>query len=191
MILADHEILREVCTNHLSIKPFTEKNIQPNSYDVTLSNSFQLIQRKTADDNPVDPYDSSTWGDMYQPYSGDYIDLKPGQTLLGSTIESFRIPADMCARIEGKSSVARLGIDNHKTAGWIDAGFTGTITLELTNHQDNTVRLWAGMPIAQIAFFRCSPARVPYNLKAGAKYNGQMGATVSRYYENAFNRDQI
>jgi dCTP deaminase len=99
-------------------------------------------------------------------------------------MEKIELSDSICATIEGKSSLARLGITVHQTGGWIDCGFRGTITLEMTNENMRPVILSAGMPIAQLVFYKTERAEIPYHAKQNAKYRDQSGATGSRYFEN-------
>ena len=112
--------------------------------------------------------------------------LHPGEFVLGSTAERIGIPDDLVGRLEGKSSLARLGLLIHSTAGFVDAGFDGYLTLELSNVATLPITLYPGMKIGQISFLQMtSPADVPYGeASIGSKYQGQRGPTPSRYWEN-------
>ena len=114
----------------------------------------------------------------------EYIDINPGMFVLAETYEAITLPDNVVATIEGKSSIARLGITLHQTGGWIDAGFSGTITLEICNANQRPVRLHAGMPIGQLVFYTTEKAEKPYGAKGDAKYLNQKNATLSRYHEN-------
>jgi dCTP deaminase len=117
---------------------------------------------------------------------GDAFILHPGEFVLGSTSERVTLPDDLVARIEGKSSLGRLGLLIHSTAGFVDAGFSGHITLELSNVANLPITLYPGMKIGQVSFLRMTtPADVPYgSARVGSKYQGQRGPTPSRYWEN-------
>jgi dCTP deaminase len=117
---------------------------------------------------------------------GEAFMLHPGEFVLGSTLERVGVPSDLVARVEGKSSLGRLGLVIHSTAGFIDAGFDGHVTLELANLANLPITLYPGMKIGQISFIKMtSPAEKPYGSGAkGSKYQGQRGPTPSRYFEN-------
>jgi len=117
---------------------------------------------------------------------GEAFMLHPGEFVLGSTLERVAVPSDLVARVEGKSSLGRLGLVIHSTAGFIDAGFDGHVTLELANLANLPMTLYPGMKIGQISFIKMtSPAEKPYGSGAkGSKYQGQRGPTPSRYFEN-------
>ena len=117
---------------------------------------------------------------------GDAFVLHPGEFVLASTLELFTLPADLAGRLEGKSSLGRLGLLTHSTAGFIDPGFSGHITLELSNVANLPITLWPGMKVGQLALFRMSsPAQTPYGSGSlGSKYQGQRGPTPSRAYLN-------
>jgi dCTP deaminase len=183
-ILVDHEIRKEIEEGKLIIEPYDIALVQPNSYDVRLSNRFSWHE---AGDEVIDPYASHT---VLQGLAHDVTDsmvIKPGQFILGATLEAFCLPSDIVGQLTGKSSLARLGVMVHVTAGFIDAGFShppAQITLEIVNVGNRPVRLHAGMSIAQMVFTRTSVCDVPYNKKPSAKYNGQPAAAHSRYYLN-------
>ena len=136
-------------------------------------------------DTVIDPYEKESVCSNVEEMVADSIVLRPGQFLLAETLEAIELPDDVVASIEGKSSIARLGIELHQTGGWIDAGFRGTITLEMCNVNSRPVRVYAGMPIGQLVFYRTDRAARPYNMKQDAKYMDQRQATLSRYHENA------
>ena len=114
----------------------------------------------------------------------DSFVLNPGQFVLAETFECIGLPDNIVATIEGKSSIARLGVTLHQTGGWIDAGFRGTITLEMCNVNSRPVKVYAGMPIGQLVFYTTERAENPYFKKGDAKYLDQRQATLSRYHEN-------
>ena len=162
MILSDRTIRLEIAAGRIVIDPFEPANVQPSSVDLT-----ELIE--------IAP--------------GDAFILHPGEFVLGATAERVCMPDDLVARIEGKSSLGRLGLLIHSTAGFIDPGFDGHVTLELSNVATLPITLYPGMKIGQVSFLRMTtPADEPYgSSKLGSKYQGQRGPTPSRYYEN-FNR---
>jgi dCTP deaminase len=187
-VLSDVDILEYVSSDRLIISPFDMDRVQPASYDVTLDASLMHFQtdarigghtidtKKSLEQNGIDMVTKSI-----QPYC-----LQPGEFLLGSTVEAFRIPDNLVGRVDGKSSLGRLGLIVHATAGYIDPGFEGTITLEITNLTKFPIILYAGMPIAQISFsmMNKSSAR-PYGSKSlNSKYQNQNGPTESRYSKN-------
>jgi dCTP deaminase len=191
MILVDWQIKKEVKSGRLKIEPYKDELVQPNSIDVRLADEFIVY---SAQDIPyvIDPYKKHNIEITEQPGLNIIIEkitsksflIKPGQFVLAATLEYFELPDDIVASIEGKSSLARLGLAIHSTGGWIDAGFRGTITLEMTNVNKYPIRLHAYMPIGQVVFYKTEHADVPYYEKHDAKYLGQVSPTLSRYYEN-------
>ena len=182
MILVDKQILKKVSSGKLGIDPFHADRIQPNSYDVSLSPNFTYVGR---DCNEVlDVKDENTYHSGTVKICRGSIVLNPGEFVLGETLEKVRLPDNIVASIEGKSSLARLGLQIHQTGGWIDAGFSGTITLELYNANPRPIKLYAGMPIGQLVFFKTKHCAIPYSRMPHAKYYQQTGATTSKYYEN-------
>lgn len=182
MILVDKQILKKVSSGKLGIDPFYAGQIQPNSYDVSLSPNFVILEHDCND--ILDVKDENTYHCGAVKICSGWITLNPGEFVLGETLEKVRLPDNIVASIEGKSSLARLGLQIHQTGGWIDAGFSGTITLELYNANPRPIKLYAGMPIGQLVFFKTKHCETPYNLKPNAKYYQQTGATTSKYYEN-------
>jgi dCTP deaminase len=180
VILSDREIAGEVKSHNLGITPFDEKNLQPASYDLRLDRHFRKFGKNLSGTRLVDPADPT---DLTIPYEMDKIGLEPGGFLLASTVEHVRIPRHLVARVEGKSSLARLGLFVHVTAGFIDPGFDGHITLELYCGNGMGLWLYAGMPIAQIAFERMS---TPPSSGYSGKYQGsnEPGPVPSRYHLN-------
>jgi dCTP deaminase len=184
-ILVDFEIKEAVRKGELVLEPYDEVLVQPNSYDVRLDNKFSW---HTAASEVIDPYNSQTILDGLINVSEDNFVVAPGQFILGATMERICLPADIVGQLTGKSSLARLGVMVHVTAGFIDAGFShppAQITLEIVNVGLRPVKLYAGMPIAQMVFTKTAVCKVPYNAKPNAKYNGQGAAAPSRYYLNA------
>lgn len=183
-ILVDFEIKQEVQQRRLVIEPYSEALIQPNSYDVRLANSFSWHE---PGEQVIDPYDSQSVLNGLEHVVDESIVIKPGQFVLGATLERVCLPDDIVGQLTGKSSLARLGVMVHVTAGFIDAGFShppAQITLEIVNVGSRPVRLHAGMSIAQMVFTRTQPCSIPYHKKPNAKYNGQPAAAHSRYYLN-------
>lgn len=179
-MLSDNDILDAMYRGVLEIEPFIAAQLQPASYDVRLDRKFMDFILKPGE-TPVDPEDDNS-ANMVEWQSNDIL-LHPGHFVLGSTIEKIKLSTSIAARIEGKSSLGRLGLMVHSTAGFIDPGFEGTITLEISNIGPQPVVLRAGMRIGQLCFFRLdSPASAPYgDPKFGSKYQGQEGPVASRY----------
>jgi len=184
-ILVDFEIRNVIASGSLVIDPFDDALIQPNSYDVRLADSFAWHE---AGSGVIDPYDSDSVLEGLVSITDDTFLLQPAQFVLGATAEKFSLPSDIVGQLTGKSSLARLGVMVHVTAGFIDAGFSdppAQITLEIVNVGMRPVRLHAGMAIAQMVFTRTAECETPYNAKPSAKYNGQPAAAHSRYYLNS------
>jgi len=183
-ILVDYEIRREITEGRIIVEPYDDSLVQPNSYDVRLADRFSYYEESDA---VIDPFDPRTVSEGVVHVAQESIVLKPHAFILGATLERFCLPRDVVGQITGKSSLARLGVMVHVTAGFIDAGFShppATITLEIVNVGNRPVRLHAGMPIGQMVFTRTQPCQVAYNEKPGAKYNGQSVAAHSLYYLN-------
>ena len=185
MILSDRDIRSAISDGRIGIDPFDEADVQPSSVDLHVDRYFRTFH------NARHPYI-----DVKKPMEGltelvevsedDAFILHPGEFVLGSTREYVRLPDDLVARLEGKSSLGRLGLLIHSTAGYVDPGFEGHLTLELSNVANLPITIYPGMRIGQISFFRLSsPADKPYGSKGvGSKYQGQRGPTPSRYHEN-------
>ncbi len=167
------------------IDPLDERCIQPSSIDVKVSNLFRVFRNHTAGIIDV-KQDLEDLTEMVVVDPDGVFMLHPGEFVLGSTLERITVPDDLVARIEGKSSLGRLGLLIHSTAGFIDAGFDGHITLELSNVASLPITIYPGMKIGQISFVQMTtPADNPYGKGArGSKYQGQRGPTPSRYFEN-------
>ena len=155
------------------------------SIDVKVSNLFRVFRNHTAAVLDV-KQDLTGLTELVEVPEGEAFLLHPGEFVLGSTLERVGVPSDLVARVEGKSSLGRLGLVIHSTAGFIDAGFDGHVTLELANLANLPITLYPGMKIGQISFIKMtSPAEKPYGSGAqGSKYQGQRGPTPSRYFEN-------
>jgi len=191
VILSDRTLREQLNAGRIVIDPLDETLIQPSSIDVRISNLFRVFRNHTRGviDVKQDLTDLTELIEM--PASLDGNDtaafmLHPGEFVLGSTLERVGVPGDLVGRVEGKSSLGRLGLMIHSTAGFIDAGFDGHITLELANVASLPITLYPGMKIGQISFMEMtSPADKPYGQGAtGSKYQGQRGPTPSRYFEN-------
>jgi len=184
--LAAAERMRtEISAGRIIIEPFDESCVQPSSIDVKVSNLFRVFRNHTAAVLDV-KQDLTGLTELVEVAEGDAFMLHPGEFALGSTLERVAVPNNLVARVEGKSSLGRLGLVIHSTAGFIDAGFDGHVTLELANLANLPITLYPGMKIGQISFIQMtSPAEKPYGSGAqGSKYQGQRGPTPSRYFEN-------
>ena len=185
MLLSDRDIRAEIAAGRLGIDPFEESLVQPSSVDVRLDNLFRVFNntRYTHIDPSMRQDDLTS---LVEPKEGEPFVLHPGEFVLGSTLERVALPDDLVARLEGKSSLGRLGLLIHSTAGFVDAGWDGHLTLELSNVANLPIAIYPGMKIGQISFLQMTtPAESPYGSdKTGSKYQGQRGPTPSRYYLN-------
>ena len=185
VILSDRDLRAEIAAGRILIEPFDDACVQPSSIDVKVSNLFRVFRNHTAGVIDVKK-DMTDLAELVEvPEDGVFM-LHPGEFVLGSTLERVAVPDDLVARVEGKSSLGRLGLLIHSTAGFIDAGFDGHVTLELANVANLPITLYPGMKIGQVSFMKMtSPADKPYGSGAtGSKYQGQRGPTPSRYFEN-------
>lgn len=185
VILSDRDLRAEISAGRIQIEPFDEACVQPSSIDVKVHNLFRVFRNHSAGVLDVKKDLSDLTELVEVPDDGVFM-LHPGEFVLGSTLERVAVPNDLVARVEGKSSLGRLGLLIHSTAGFIDAGFDGHVTLELANVANLPITLYPGMKIGQVSFMRMtSPAEKPYGSGAqGSKYQGQRGPTPSRYFEN-------
>ncbi|NKY37613.1 dCTP deaminase [Nocardia speluncae] len=185
MLLSDRDIRAEFAAGRLGLEPFEDDLVQPSSIDVRLDRVFRVFNNtRYTHIDPAQRQDELT--SLVEPAAGEPFVLHPGEFVLGSTLEVCSLPDDLAGRLEGKSSLGRLGLLTHSTAGFIDPGFSGHITLELSNVANLPITLWPGMKIGQLCLFRLtSPAENPYGSSgAGSKYQGQRGPTPSRAYLN-------
>lgn len=165
--------------------------LQPASIDVRLDDTFRVFEGHRHDCiDPARRQDDLTR--EVRVLAGEAFVLHPGEFVLGSTLERVSLPDTLAARLEGKSSLGRLGLITHSTAGFIDPGFEGHVTLELSNLATLPIKLWPGMKIGQICVFALSsPAEHPYGSAVrGSRYQGQRGPTASRSWQN-FHRTEI
>jgi dCTP deaminase len=184
MILSDHTIREELAAGRITIEPFDEGCIQPSSVDLRLDRLFRVFLNHTTPVIDV-KQDLEDLTRLVEIDPDDVFILHPGEFVLGSTQERIGLPDDLVARIEGKSSLGRLGLLIHSTAGFVDAGFVGHMTLELSNVANLPITLYPGMKVGQISFLRMTtPADKPYGSATGSKYQNQRGPTPSRYWEN-------
>ena len=181
MLLSDRDIRAQVESGRVVLDPWDPAMVQPSSVDVRLDRYFRLFDnhKYAVIDPAADQSDLTRLVDVGpdQPFV-----LHPGEFVLGATHEVVTLPEDIAARLEGKSSLGRLGLLTHSTAGFIDPGFTGHVTLELSNTATMPILLHPGMKIGQLCFFQLSsPAEAPYGSGAhGSRYQGQRGPTASR-----------
>jgi dCTP deaminase len=185
VVLSDRTIRRMLAEGRIEIEPYDASLIQPSSVDVRVDRYFRVFRNsrypfinvKEAQEDLTELVEV----DGEQPFI-----LHPGEFVLGSTLERVRLPDDLVARLEGKSSLGRLGLLIHSTAGFIDPGWNGHVTLELSNVANLPITIYHGMKIGQLSFVQMSePADNPYGADAlGSKYQGQEGPTPSRYYKN-------
>jgi dCTP deaminase len=185
VVLSDRTIGRLIDEGQIEIDPYDAALLQPSSLDVRVDRYFRVfrnnryphidVKREQEDLTELVEIDDE------QPFI-----LHPGEFVLGSTLERVRLPDDLVARLEGKSSLGRLGLLIHSTAGFIDPGFDGHVTLELSNVANLPITIYFGMKIGQLSFVQLSePAEKPYGSGGlGSKYQGQKGPTPSRYWKN-------
>ncbi len=185
MVLSDSAIRRLVAEGRIGIDPYDESLMQPSSLDVRTDRLFRVFR------NSRYPYidvklEQEELTELVEVDGDAPFILHPGEFVLGSTLERVRLPDDLVARLEGKSSLGRLGLLIHSTAGFIDPGFDGHVTLELSNVANLPITIYPGMKIGQLSFVQMSePAETPYGAGAlGSKYQGQRGPTPSRYWQN-------
>ena len=188
MILSDRTIREDLAAGRIVLEPFDETLVQPSSVDVRLARYFRVFLNHTMAviDVKQNLEELTRLVEIPESDPDRAFILHPGEFVLGSTLERVALPDDTVARIEGKSSLGRLGLLIHSTAGFIDPGFDGHITLELSNVASLPITLYPGMKIGQISFMRMTtPADRPYGSgELGSKYQGQRGPRPSRYWEN-------
>ncbi len=185
MLLSDRDLRSELDAGSLVVDPLDLSMVQPSSIDVRLDWFFRVFNNsRYTHIDPAQQQDELT--ELVEPAEGDPFVLHPGEFVLGSTLERVALPDDLAGRLEGKSSLGRLGLLTHSTAGFIDPGFEGHITLELSNVANLPITLWPEMKIGQLCLIRLSsPAENPYGSSAaGSKYQGQRGPTASKAYLN-------
>lgn len=185
MILSDVTIREEIAAGRIMIDPLGANSVQPSSVDLRVDRLFRVFRNDTTP--YIDPkLSQEDLTELVEVADDGAFILHPGEFVLGSTLERVALPDDLVARLEGKSSLGRLGLLIHSTAGFVDAGWDGHLTLELSNVATLPIALYPGMKIGQISFLRMStPAENPYGSgAAGSKYQGQRGPTPSRYYLN-------
>jgi dCTP deaminase len=184
MVLSDRSIREALAAGLIVIDPFDESCIQPSSVDLHVDQYFRLFRNHTSRviDVREDQEDLTELVDVGE----EPLILHPGEFVLGSTTEKVTLPDDLVARLEGKSSLGRLGLLIHSTAGFVDAGWDGHLTLELSNVANLPITVYPGMKIGQISFLQMTTAADrPYGSDGlKSKYQGQWGPTPSRYADN-------
>ena len=191
MLLSDRDIAAEIKGGRVKVEPFDPKMIQPSSVDVRLDRFFRVFENHKYE--VIDPsIEQSELTREVAVAPDDFFILHPGEFVLASTYEVITLPDDIAGRLEGKSSLGRLGLLTHSTAGFIDPGFSGHITLELSNVANLPVKLYPGMKIGQLCLIKLSsPAEHPYGSALyGSRYQGQRGPTPSKSWLN-FHKTEI
>ena len=185
MVLSDRTIRAEIAAERILIEPFDPGLVQPSSIDVRVDRRFRVFHNARYPYIDVrQPMEDLT--ELVEVAGDEPFILHPGEFVLGQTLERVRLPDDLVARLEGKSSLGRLGLLIHSTAGFVDAGFSGNLTLELSNVANLPITIYHGMPIGQISFMRMDgPVEHPYGSRETSnKYQGQAEPTPSRFYLN-------
>lgn len=191
MLLSDRDIRSELDAGRVVLEPLDPDMVQPSSIDVRLDRFFRVFENHRYPH--IDPsVEQPELTRLVEPTGDEPFILHPGEFALASTYEVVTLPDDVAGRLEGKSSLGRLGLLTHSTAGFIDPGFSGHVTLELSNVATLPIKLWPGMKIGQLCLIRLSsPAEHPYgSAKYGSRYQGQRGPTPSKSFLN-FHRTKI
>ena len=183
-VLSDRTIARLIDDGRIVIDPYDASLLQPSSVDVRVDRLFRVFRNNRA--SFIDVKREQDLTELVEIDDDAPFILHPGEFVLGSTLERLALPDDLVARLEGKSSLGRLGLLIHSTAGFVDPGFDGHVTLELSNVANLPITIYYGMKIGQISFMQMTePAQTPYGSDAiGSKYKGQRGPTASRYWQN-------
>ena len=190
MLMSDRDIRASIEAGQIGLEPLEMDLLQPSSFDVRLDRFFRLFDNhKYAFIDPAE--DQSDLTQLIEVDPNEAFILHPGEFVLGSTYEFVTLPDNIAARLEGKSSLGRLGLMTHSTAGFVDPGFKGHVTLELANVSNLPIKLWPGMKVGQLCFFQLSsPSETPYGSeKYNNRYQGQRGPTASRSYMNFYRTD--
>jgi dCTP deaminase len=185
VVLSDATIARYLAEGRIEIDPYDESLLQPSSVDVRVDAFFRVFHNNRYPFIDV-KVEQAELTELVEVDGEHPFVLHPGEFVLGSTLERVRLPDDLVARLEGKSSLGRLGLLIHSTAGFIDPGWDGHVTLELSNVANLPITIYPGMKIGQISFMQMTePAARPYgSSQIGSKYKGQKGPTPSRYFKN-------
>ena len=190
MLLSDRDLRAELEAGRVGLDPYDPGMVQPSSVDVRLDRYFRVFENhRYPHIDPAEEQPDLTR--LVEGTSDEAFILHPGEFVLASTYEVVTLPDDIAGRLEGKSSLGRLGLLTHSTAGFIDPGFSGHVTLELSNVATLPIKLWPGMKIGQLCLFRLSsPAEHPYGSSVyGSRYQGQRGPTPSRSFANFHRTD--
>jgi dCTP deaminase len=188
--MSDRDIRASIEAGQIGLEPLEMSLLQPSSFDVRLDRFFRLFDNhKYAYIDPAE--DQSDLTQLIEVDANEAFILHPGEFVLGSTYEFVTLPDNIAARLEGKSSLGRLGLLTHSTAGFVDPGFKGHVTLELANVSNLPIKLWPGMKVGQLCFFQLSsPSETPYGSeKYNNRYQGQRGPTASRSFQNFYRTD--
>lgn len=191
MLLSDRDIRAAIESKRVVLEPYDPEMVQPSSIDVRLDRYFRVFENHRYPH--IDPAeDQPDLTRLVEPVGSEPFVLHPGEFVLASTYEIVTLGDDVAARLEGKSSLGRLGLLTHSTAGFIDPGFSGHVTLELSNVATLPIKLWPGMKIGQLCFFTLSSsAEEPYGSgRYGSRYQDQRGPTPSRSHVN-FHRTEM
>ena len=185
MIYSDRTIKESISSGKIAIEPYEPSFVQPSSVDLRVGNGFRVfVNHRYSEIDPRAPQADLT--QLVEVGEEEPFMLHPGEFVLGSTLERVRLGVDVVARLEGKSSLGRLGLLIHSTAGFIDPGFEGHITLELSNVATLPIAIYPRMKIGQISFYQMTTAaEYPYGSpELGSKYQGQSGPTASRSHRD-------
>lgn len=189
MLLSDRSIKEEIAAGRIVVKPYSEEFVQPASIDVHLSNQFLIFNRAQHSVIDIKKKPDDLMREVR--IAEDPFILHPGEFVLGSTVEWIQLPNNISARIEGKSSLGRIGLLIHSTAGWVDAGWKGNLTLELSNVSPLPVTLYSNMKIGQVSFMKMTTeVDNPYgSAKLKSHYQGQRAPAPSKYYKEFEKQD--
>jgi dCTP deaminase len=185
MVLSDRTIRRQLLEGRIEVEPYDEDLLQPSSLDVRVDRFFRVFRNSRYPFIDVKE-EMEDLTELVEIGEAEPFILHPGEFVLGSTLERIKLPDDLVARLEGKSSLGRLGLLIHSTAGFIDPGWDGHVTLELSNVANLPITIYYAMKIGQLSFVQLTePAETPYGADGlGSKYQGQAGPTPSRYWKN-------
>jgi dCTP deaminase len=185
MVLSDRTIRRQLSEGQIEVEPYDESLLQPSSLDVRVDRFFRVFRNSRYPFIDVKK-EMEDLTELVEIGEAEPFILHPGEFVLGSTLERIKLPDDLVARLEGKSSLGRLGLLIHSTAGFIDPGWDGHVTLELSNVANLPITIYYAMKIGQLSFVQLTePAETPYGANGlGSKYQGQAGPTPSRYWKN-------
>jgi dCTP deaminase len=185
MVLSDRTIRRQLSEGRIEVEPYDESLLQPSSLDVRVDRFFRVFRNSRYPFIDVKE-EMEDLTELVEIGGAEPFILHPGEFVLGSTLERVKLPDDLVARLEGKSSLGRLGLLIHSTAGFIDPGWDGHVTLELSNVANLPITIYYAMKIGQLSFVQLTePAQTPYGATGlGSKYQGQAGPTPSRYWKN-------